>query len=337
LQGRASAIPFCLEEDRVAANVFVGIDVSKARLDVALSSEEELWQSSNDEAGVRALVARLQSRSIALLIVEATGGYERLVVAALAAAQLPVVVINPRQGRDFAKALGQLAKTDRIDARMLALFAERIRPAVRLLPDEATQELEALLLRRRQLVEMLTAEENRRAQARPALRERIQVHIRWLKGEISDVESVLDEAIQASPLWQVREDLLRSVPGVGPVVSRTLLAELPELGRLSHREIAKLVGVAPLNRDSGTQRGRRSIWGGRSSVRCALYMASLAGIRWNPVLRAHYQRLRAAGKAHKVALVACMRKLLVILNALVRTGRPWCPATLPLLAAQDRC
>lgn len=312
------------------AEVFVGIDVSKSRLDVALRPSQETWQSPNDEAGVRALVERLQALSTTLLIVEATGGYERLLVAGLVAAQLPVVVINPRQVRDFAKALGQLAKTDRIDAQLLALFAERVRPTTRVLPDEATQELEALLVRRRQVVEMLTAEENRRKQARLALRERIQAHIRWLRGELSDVEAELEQAIEASPAWQVRADLLRSVPGVGPAVSRTLLGELPELGQLSHRQIAKLVGVAPLNRDSGAMRGRRSIWGGRAPVRSALYMAAFAGIRWNPVLRAHYQRLRSAGKAHKVALVACMRKLLLILNAVVRTGQPW-------RLEQDRC
>ena len=310
--------------------IFVGIDVSKSRLDVALRPSQERWQSPNDAAGVRALVERLQVLSATLLIVEATGGYERLLVAGLVAAQLPVVVINPRQVRDFAKALGQLAKTDRIDAQLLALFAERVRPPTRRLPDEATQELEALLVRRRQVVEMLTAEENRRKQARLALRERIQAHIRWLRGELSDVEAELEQAIEASPAWQVRADLLRSVPGVGPAVSRTLLGELPELGQLSHRQIAKLVGVAPLNRDSGAMRGRRSIWGGRAPVRSALYMAAFAGIRWNPVLRTHYQRLRNAGKAHKVALVACMRKLLLILNAVVRTGQPW-------RLEQDRC
>ena len=312
------------------AEVFVGIDVSKSRLDVVMRPSQETWQSTNDEAGVRALVERLQSLSATLLIVEATGGYERLLVAALVAAQLPVVVINPRQARDFAKALGQLAKTDRIDAHLLALFAERVRPPTRALPDEATQELEALLVRRRQVVEMLTAEENRRKQARPALRERIQAHIRWLRGELSDAESEMERAIEASPAWQVRVDLLRSVPGVGPAVSRTLLGELPELGQLTHRQIAKLVGVAPLNRDSGTLRGRRSIWGGRAPVRSALYMAALAGIRWNPILSTYYRRLRNGGKAHKVALVACMRKLLIILNALVRTGQPW-------RLEQDRC
>jgi transposase len=305
------------------SSVFVGIDVSQARLDVFVRPTAATWQAANDEAGVQSLVGRLRELGAHLLVVEATGGYERLVVAALAAASLPVVVINPRQARDFAKATGQLAKTDRIDAQMLALFAERVQPAVRRLPDEETQALEALLVRRRQIVEMLTAEENRRRQARSRVRERIQAHIRWLKGELSDVEHELAQAIEASPHWQVREDLLRSVPGIGPVVSRTLLAELPELGELSHRQIAKLVGVAPLNRDSGTLRGRRSIWGGRSSVRAVLYMAALAGIRWNPVVQAYYERLRAAGKAHKVALVACMRKLLIILNAVMRTGRPW--------------
>jgi transposase len=314
------------------SDAFVGIDVSKTRLDVCVLPSEETWQSANDEAGVQLLVSRLQALPPRLLIVEATGGYERLLVAALAAAELPVVVINPRQARDFAKATGQLAKTDRIDARLLALFAERVRPEVRALADEATQALEALLVRRRQIVEMLTAEENRRTQARSSLRERIQAHVRWLRGELSDVELEMERAIEASPFWKVREDLLRSVPGIGPIVSRTLLAELPELGQLSHRQIAKLVGVAPLNRDSGALRGRRSIWGGRAAVRSVLYMGAFAGIRHNPVLKAHYQHLRAAGKAHKVALVACMRKLLVILNAMLRTGRPWYTAA-PTAAA----
>lgn len=328
LQGRADATASLL--DPAMSEIVVGIDVSRKHLDVCVLPSEERWQSANEERDIESLVVRLQALSPQRLIVEATGGYERILVAALATAQLPVVVINPRQVRDFARATGQLAKTDWIDARLLALFGERVQPPVRALPDEETLALEALLVRRRQLVEMLTAEENRRKQARASLRERIQAHIRWLKGELSDVELELERAIEASPLWQVRDDLLRSVPGVGPVVSRTLLAELPELGQLSHRQIAKLVGIAPLNRDSGSLRGRRSIWGGRAAVRSVLYMAALAGIRWNPVVHAYYERLRGAGKAHKVALVACMRKLLIILNAMVRTGQPW-------RLQQDRC
>jgi len=267
--------------------------------------------------------ARLRPLAPTLVVLEATGGFEHAVVAALATAGMPVVVANPRQVRDFARATGQLAKTDAIDAQLLALFAERVRPTPRPLPDEAAQALDAVLTRRRQLLEMLTAERNRLGLARPPVARRIRTHIRWLERELADVDRDLGRLIEQSPLWRTQDDLLQSVPGVGPVVSRTLLGELPELGRLTHKQIAALVGVAPLARDSGTLRGRRLVWGGRASVRAVLYMGALVATRWNPVIRAFYQRLRAAGKPPKVALVACLRKLLIILNAMARTGTSW--------------
>ena len=303
--------------------VFVGIDVSKAVLDIATHPTAQCWQSPNDEPGIRDLVQRLRQLRPALLVLEATGGYEQPVAAACAAAGLPVVVANPRQVRDFAKATGQLAKTDTIDAAILALFAARVQPAVRPLPEADVQMLDALLTRRRQLLEMLTAEKNRLEHARQPIRRSITTHIRWLQRRLQDVDDDLDTTIQQSPIWRAKEDLLRSVPGIGPVISRTLLGELPELGTLSHKQIAALVGVAPLNRDSGTRRGKRMVWGGRAPVRAALFMGALVAARHNPVIRAFYLRLRAAGKPPKVALTACMRKLLIILNAMARTNTPW--------------
>lgn len=309
--------------------MFVGIDVSKDTLDVALRPGSEAWQVKNDAAGIDALGVRLRELSPELVVLEATGGYENAAVAVLAAAGLPVVVVNPRQVRDFAKSTGQLAKTDRIDADVLALFAERVRPEVRELTTEAGQELEDLLSRRRQILEMLQAERNRLEHAKGPVRTDVMEHIRYLKKRLVRVDTDLEQRIRESPAWRAKEDLLRSVPGVGPVVSRTLMAELPELGRLSRQEIAALVGVAPLNRDSGRRRGRRTIWGGRASVRAVLYMAAVVGVRRNAAIRQFYQRLRGAGKPAKVALVACMRKLLVILNSIVRKNRPWCPELVP--------
>ena len=302
---------------------FVGIDVSKATLDVAVRPSGEQWSAANDDGGIPPLVKRLRPLAPALIVLEATGGFETAAVGALAAAGLPVVVANPRQVRDFAKATGQLAKTDVLDAQVLALFAERVRPEPRPLPDEAVRGLDALLTRRRQLLEMRTAEHNRLGLAPVAVRRDITQHIHWLDRRLRDVDSDLDQAIRSSPVWRAKEDLLRSVPGVGPVVSRTLLGELPELGTLTHRQIAALVGVAPRARDSGTLRGKRVVWGGRAPVRAALYMAALVARRYNPVIRVFYERLRAAGKAPKVALVACMRKLLTILNAMVRSNSYW--------------
>jgi transposase len=303
--------------------VFVGIDVAKASFDIAVRPSGECWQVANEDATLLPLVARLQSLEPMLVVLEATGGFEHAVVAALAAAGVPVVVANPRQVRDFARATGQLAKTDAIDAQTLALFAERVRPATRPLPDEATQALDAVLTRRRQLLEMLTAERNRLGFARAPVARRIRTHIRWLQRELADVDRDLGQLIEQSPVWRAQDDLLHSVPGVGPIVSRTLLGELPELGRLTRKQIAALVGFAPLARDSGTLRGRRLIWGGRASVRTVLSMGALVATRWNPVIRAFYRRLLTAGKPAKVALVACMRKLLTILNAMARTGTYW--------------
>lgn len=309
-----------------AAAVYLGLDIAKAHLDLAEAGQATVTRYANDPAGIAALVTRVQARAPRLLVCEATGGYERAVVAALAAAGLPVVVVNPRQVRQFAQALGRLAKTDRLDAHVLAQFAARVQPAVRPLPDAQTRALQAWLERRRQLVAMRTAERQRLKQAAPELRPGLEQHLAYLREEVARVDRELDRLIAASPLWRVRERLLRSVPGVGPGLTRTLLAALPELGRLNRKEIAALVGVAPFNRDSGHLRGRRAIWGGRAGVRAVLYMATVAATRFNPAIRAFYQRLLAAGKPTKVALTACMRKLLVTLNSLLRTGTAWDPA-----------
>lgn len=309
-----------------AQDVVVGIDVSKATLDVAVRPSGETWQAANGPGAIRALVARLQPLAPTLVVLEATGGFEHAVAAALAAASVPVVVVNPRQVRDFGRAIGQLAKTDQIDAMLLAVFGERVRPEARPLREPAAEELDALLGRRRQLVEMLTAERNRLGTARSAtVRKSVQRHIDWLERQLADVDEGLTHAIEASPVWRANEDLLRSVPGVGPIVSRTLLGSLPELGQLNRKQIAALVGVAPHARDSGTWRGKRCIWGGRAPVRAVLYMGAIAATRHNPVIRALYQRLRTAGKPAKVALVACMRKLLIILNAMLHNQSRWNP------------
>jgi len=303
--------------------LFVGIDVAQESLEIAVRPTAEQWQSTTDEEGLAQLTHRLQRLQPTLIVLEATGGLENLVAATLAAGQLPVVVVNPRQVRDFAKATGTLAKTDRLDAQLLARFGATVQPEPRPLPDPATQQVQDLLARRRQLVEMLTAERNRLGQAPAHLRERIAKHIEWLEAELAEVEGELEAVEQACAAWQQQSQLLQSVPGVGPVVARTLLAQLPELGRLNRKQIAALVGVAPFNRDSGTLRGKRAVWGGRAAVRAALYMAAVAAVRCNEVIREFYQRLRAAGKAAKVALVACLRKLLTILNAMVKHGTPW--------------
>jgi len=311
--------------------MFVGIDVAKAELVVAVRPSGERWTVANDERGVRTLVDGLRTARPELIVAEATGGYELLCVGALASAGLPVVVVNPRQVRDFAKATGQLAKTDRIDADVLALFADRVRPEVRALPDAAAQELEAMLARRRQLLEMLQAERNRLGQVfgrgKQPVKKSLKGHIAFLERELRITDSDLGAMIRESPAWRERDDLLQSVPGVGPILSRTLLADLPELGRLSRRAIAKLVGVAPLSRDSGTMRGRRFVQGGRATVRAVLYMAALVATKRNAVIRTFYQRLLRGGKPKKLALVACMRKLLTILNTMVRTAQRWSTTT----------
>ncbi len=304
-------------------SVVVGIDVSKAHLDVALRPAGESLRGPYDAQGITTVIARLSQLRPTRIVLEATGGLERPLLRALVDAALPVIVVNPRQVRDFAKATGQLAKTDALDAQVLARFAEVIQPAVRALPDPQTEELAALLARRRQVLAMQRAEQNRLDRAPARVQKRIEAHLRWLSAELARLDADLDDRIQQSPVWREREDLLQSVPGIGPVMSRTVLAELPELGLLNRKQIAALVGVAPFNRDSGHLRGRRTIWGGRAPVRTALYMATLVATRWNPIIRQFYQRLRAAGKAPKVALVAAMRKLLTILNAMVHQRTPW--------------
>jgi transposase len=303
----------------------VGIDVSKASLDVAVRPSGAAWRTANDARGIAALVSAVAAVTPTCVVLEATGGLERAATAALAAAGLPVAVVNPRQVRDFAKATGKLAKTDALDAAVLAQFGEAVRPAVRPVPDAQAQALAELITRRQQLVEMRTAEQNRLGSLTGSRRERVVAHLAWLRQDLADLEAELDAAIQTSPVWRARDALLRTVPGVGPAVARTLVADLPELGRLDRKRLAALVGVAPLNRDSGAFRGRRGIWGGRARVRAALYMGALVATRCNPVIRAFYQRLLTAGKAKKVALVACMHKLLRILNALLRAGTPWRP------------
>lgn len=302
----------------------VGIDVAKARLDVHLLPAGTAFAVTNDADGIRALVERLRPLSCVAVVLEATGGFEVPALAALAAAGLPAVAINPRQARDFAKALGRLAKTDTVDAQTLALFGERVRPEPRPLPDAQAQAFQALLSRRRQLVEMRVAEENRVGANRdPAVGKDLKAHIAWLTRRVDTLDQELAAAIAASPVWRAKDDLLQGVPGIGVATARVLLAELPELGTLTGKQVSALVGLAPVARDSGTRRGRREIAGGRSVVRAALYMAALSAARYNPPLKAFRERLRAAGKAAKVALVAVARKLLVILNAMLRDNKPW--------------
>jgi transposase len=309
---------------KASEEVIVGIDVAKASLDVAVRPSGEQRRLDNDAAGIAEAVAWLRAISPHLIVAEATGGYEAPLVAELGLAKLPVAVVNPRQVRDFARATGRLAKTDRLDAQVLAHFGAAVRPTPRPLPEEAAQELAALVARRRQVVAMRTAEVNRLGTTRSAsVRARIQAHLAWLEADLTEVDTDLRQRLRASPLWREQDDLLRSVPGIGPVLSLTLLAELPELGRLSHGQIAALVGVAPLNRDSGMQRGRRAVWGGRRAIRTALYMGTLRATRCTPTIRAFYERLVAAGKAKKVALVACMHKLLTIVNAMLKHQTPW--------------
>jgi transposase len=302
---------------------WAGIDVAKAWLDVASSADEPVRRLPNDADGIAALVADLRERAPQLVVLEATGGYETAVTAALVAAGLAVAVVTPRQVRDFAKATGQLAKSDALDARVLARFAQRIQPPVRPLPDAVAQDLASLLARRRQLLEMRTAEQHRRASLAARLRPALDAHLVWLSQQIADLDAELDQMLRASPIWRAKEELLRSIPGIGPVVARTLLGELPELGRLDRWEVAALAGVAPLNQDSGRRQGQRRTWGGRAPVRAALYMAAVTATRCNPTIRTLYTRLRAAGKPAKVALVACMRKLVIIANAILRDGVPW--------------
>jgi transposase len=304
--------------------IFVGIDVSKARLDVAARPDATAFSEPSNAEGIAAIVTRLKALNPALIVLEATGGLEVAIAAALASAGLAVAVVNPRQVRDFARATGRLAKTDRIDAEVLAHFADAIRPAVRSLPDEDARRLDALVTRRRQVIEMRTAELNRLGSTTAAVvRRDLEAHIAYLTGQVEGLDKELEQAIEASTCWKAKDDLLRGVPGIGKVVSRTILATLPELGTLSNKRISALVGLAPVARDSGTLKGRRCIAGGRGAVRSLLYMAALTAKRHNPVLRTFYERLIAAGKATKVALTAVMRKLLTIINAMVRHDQPW--------------
>lgn len=306
-----------------AAEVFVGIDVSKGRLDVAAPAASLSVSLANTETGIQELIARLQPLAPTLIVLEATGGMEVPAASALALADLPVAVVNPRRARDFARATGQCAKTDPLDAKGLAHFAQAVRPAARPLPDAQAQELSALLARRKQLVEMLTMEQNRLHSAPACLHTGLNKHIAYLKAELTQADEDLHTHLKSSPVWQAADEVLQSVPGVGKTVSLTLLAELPELGRLNRQQIAALVGVAPFNRDSGKRRGPRIIFGGRARVRAALYMAALVATRHNPRIRAFYERLLKAGKDKKVALVACMRKLLTILNAMLKQQQKW--------------
>ncbi len=311
--------------------IYVGIDVAKAQVDVAVRPTGQRWVVSFDETGVGELVSQMEGLSPALVLLEASGGLELPLVAALAAAALPVVVVNPRQVRDFARATGTLAKTDALDAAVLAHFAEAVRPPVRPLRDAETQALNALAARRHQVMIMLVSEKNRLSSATIAVRPRIEAHIAWLERELDDLDEGLRQTLRQSPVWREKEDLLRTVPGVGEQLS---LAYLPELGTLDRRKIAALVGVAPFNRDSGTLRGKRTVWGGRARIRAVLYMGALVASRHNPVIRDFYQRLLAAGKPKKLALIACMRKLLVILNSMLKHGSPWRDLT-PKVAAHS--
>ena len=306
------------------AKLFIGIDVSKHLLEVAVHEHDYQFRCANKASAFGELIAELIDLRPALIVLEATGGLERAVVAALHGAGLPVVVVNPRQVRHFAKALGQLAKTDRLDARVLAAFAAAVKPPPRPIKTNDELELDALTGRRDQLVEMLADEKNRRAAAASdSLRDAIQQHIDWLKDRIAELDQQLKKLVQGSARWQVKDQILQSTPGIGPVVSALLLAQLPELGTLNRQQISKLVGVAPLNRDSGQQRGSRHIYGGRANVRRVLYMAVLTASRCNPMIKAFYERLRARQKPFKVAITACMRKLLTIINFMMRDGTSW--------------
>lgn len=306
---------------------YVGIDVAQNWLDVSVTGEAEVWRFGNDATGRAALRDRLLAYAPQRVVLEATGGLETAVAAELTAAAMPVSVVNPRHVRDFARATGRLAKTDAIDARMLARFAEALQPEVRPLPDAQAQELRSLVTRRRQVVVMLTAEHNRLSQATKRVQPHLEAHIAWLQQQLAELDQELADLIQSSPVWRARDTLLQSVPGVGPTTATVLVADLPELGTLNRKQIAALVGVAPHNRDSGSYRGKRSVWGGRAAVRASLYMATLVATRCNSVIKDFYARLCAAGKPKKVALTACMRKLLTILNHMLHTQTPWNPAT----------
>ncbi len=305
--------------------VYVGIDVSKDKVDVALRPGEETWTVTQDEASLEELVMTIKDIKPELVVLEATGGYETRVAAMIAVAGIPVSVVNPRQVRDFAKSTGKLAKTDRLDAQAIAHFAEAIKPEVRYLADEESREIAAMMSRRRQLVEMMVAEKNRLHTCHPNLTTEIKEHLEWMEQRLKALEEEIQKRIQKTDIWHKKDDLLRTVPGIGKVVSSTLLAELPELGKVNRKKIAALVGVAPLNRDSGKYKGRRGVWGGRAAVRSALYMATLSAIRFNPVIKTYYEKLLERGKLKSVALTACMHKLLTIINTMIAQSKPWSP------------
>jgi transposase len=306
-----------------ALEIFVGIDVSKAWLDVAVHEQNEEFRVSNDSVGIADLVKRLKKMAPTLIVLEPTGGFEMLVVAELTGAGLPVAVVNAKRVRDFARATGQLAKTDKLDAKVLAHFAAVIRPVVRTLRNDEEEQLAALLTRRRQVVDMLTVEKNRLVTVRAKMRSDIEAHVDWLSASLKELDKEIGDFVKGSPVWKEKDDLLQSVPGVGPVTSATMLGMLPELGKLNRQEIAALVGVAPINKDSGRKQGRRQVYGGRADVRSVLYMAALSAKKYNPVLAKFYDKLLKLGKLKKVALTACMRKLLVILNSMMRTNERW--------------
>lgn len=307
----------------MSTEYFVGIDVSKDTLDVCVYPTQDTFRVPNSPDGVDELIKRLKPIEPRLVVFEATGGYETLAVSSLSAAGLPVVVVNPRQIRDFAKSIGRLAKTDVIDAGVIAHFASAVRPELRPLKDTASQELTGLVTRRRQIVDMIVAETNRLKAATRRNQRDIKAHIRWLQKRQDQIDDEIKRDIKNGPLWRTTDQILQSTPGVGPATSSMLISCVPELGQLNNKKIACLIGVAPLNRDSGRYKGRRTIWGGRAQVRAVLYMSALSAIQYNPVIRQFYQRLRDAGKCFKVAIVACMRKLLIILNAMVRNQTKW--------------
>lgn len=306
-----------------AVEIFVGIDVSKAWLDIAVHEREETFRAGNDDAGIANLVKQMKEMEPTLIVLEPTGGFEMLVVAELTHAGLPAMVVNAKRIRDFARATGRLAKTDKLDAKVLAHFAAAIRPPLRSLRSEQEEQLTALLTRRRQVLDMLTVEKNRLVTVRAKMRTDIEAHIQWLANSLKELNLEIGDFVEGSPVWKEKDAVLQSVPGVGPVTSATMLGMLPELGKLNRQQIAALVGVAPVNKDSGRKQGKRRVYGGRADVRSVLYMAALAAKKYNPVIRKFYERLIKQGKEKKVALTACMRKLLVILNVMMRTHEPW--------------
>jgi transposase len=302
---------------------YIGIDIAKDSMEVAVHESQEKWSFANDETGIAKLKTRMKKLKPSLIVMEATGGYEVAVAAELHSLGFPVAVVNPRHIRDFARSVGILAKTDALDAKVIARYAATVKPEARALPAEDTRRLGVIMMRRRQIVVMRTAEKNRLHQADPEIKGRIKVHITWLEQELDDINKELKQMIESSPEWKEKNDILQSVPGVGQNLAMTILSDFPELGQLNRKQAAALSGVAPFNRDSGIMRGKRSIWGGRGVVRAAVYMSIVSAIRFNPQIKTFYQRLVKAGKLRKVAMVACMRKLLCILNVMLKNHTSW--------------